>query len=55
TYEYFKLGYGAYSLRMILALVVVRLLSVIFFGVVLVQLVLKLYEQAAGAKHLASR
>ncbi|MGY0384390.1 ECF transporter S component, partial [Lacticaseibacillus paracasei] len=26
-----------------------------FFGVVLVQLVLKLYEQAAGAKHLASR
>lgn len=55
TYEYFKLGYGAYSLGMILALVVVRLLSVIFFGVVLVQLVLKLYEQAAGAKHLASR
>lgn len=55
TYEYFKLGYGAYSFGMILGLVTVRLLSVIFFGVVLVQLVMKLYEQAAGVKRLAGR
>lgn len=52
-YEFFKMGYGTYGIGMILALFVVRLLSVMFFGVVMVQLIMKSYnrvQQLAGAR-----
>ena len=52
-YEFFKMGYSTYSIGMIIALFVVRLLSVMFFGVVMVQLIMKSYnrvQQLAGAR-----
>lgn len=52
-YEFFKMGYGTYGVGMIVALFVVRFLSVMFFGVVMVQLIMKSYsrvQQLAGAK-----
>lgn len=52
-YEYFKMGYGTFGIGMIISLFVVRLLSVFFFGVVMVSLVMKSYnrvQQLAGAR-----
>lgn len=52
-YEFFKFGYGTYGIGMIAALFIVRLLSVMFFGVVMVQLIMKSYnrvQQLAGAR-----
>ncbi|MEG0286803.1 MAG: ECF transporter S component [Vagococcus sp.] len=52
-YEFFRMGYSTYSISMIAALFVVRLLSVMFFGVVMVQLIMKSYnrvQQLAGAR-----
>lgn len=45
TFEFFKYGYGAYGIGMILSLLAVRILSVLFFGVFLVSLVMKLYKR----------
>lgn len=44
TYEFFKFGYGTYGIIMVCGLFIVRLLSVLFFGVVLVKEIMKLYE-----------
>ncbi|MEG0254115.1 ECF transporter S component [Vagococcus sp.] len=52
-YEYFKFGYGTFGIGMIISLFVVRLLSVLFFGVVIVSLIMKSYNRVqllAGAK-----
>ena len=44
-YEFFKFGYGALGVGMVVSLLIVRLLSVIFFGVILVQAIMKLYDK----------
>lgn len=46
VYEFFKFGYGTYSIGMILSLLAVRFLSVTFFGVVVVSMVMKLYNRS---------
>jgi len=46
VYEYFKFGYGVYSIGMITSLFLVRFLSVSFFGVVVVSMVMKLYRRS---------
>lgn len=51
TYEYFKIGYYAFKPGFVLALFVVRFLSVFFFCAVLVKIIMNLYNkinQAAG-------
>ncbi|BBD21959.1 ECF transporter S component [Streptococcus constellatus] len=51
TYEYFKIGYYAFKPGFVLALLVVRFLSVFFFCAVLVKTIMNLYDkinQAAG-------
>ncbi|MGY3766103.1 ECF transporter S component [Vagococcus vulneris] len=48
TYEYFKQGYGNYSILMIITLFVVRFVSVTFFGVVIVNAIMKLYNRMQG-------
>lgn len=50
AYEFFKLGYSTYSFGMVAALLLVRFLSVLFFGVVLVKLVMNLYDRFMSAK-----
>lgn len=54
TYEVFKLGYIHYSIWMIIALFTVRLVSVIFFGTVLVHSVFTLLNRAHALRHLGS-
>lgn len=44
-YEFFKFGYGVLGVGMVVSLLIVRLLSVIFFGVILVQAIMKLYDK----------
>lgn len=44
-YEYFKLGYQAYGMGYILALFLVRLLSVLFFCVLVSKQIVSLYEK----------
>ena len=44
-YEFFKFGYGTFGFGMILSLFVVRLLSVMFFGVAMVSLIMKGYNR----------
>ena len=54
VYEFFKFGYGTYGVGMVLALFFTRLLSVLFFGVVLVSLVMGSYKRVlklAGASN----
>ena len=51
AYEYFKIGYYAFKPEFVLALFVVRFLSVFFFCAVLVKIIMNLYDkinQAAG-------
>lgn len=43
-YEFFKFGYGSYGIIMVVSLLIVRFLSVMFFGVILVKQTMKLYE-----------
>lgn len=45
-YEFFKFGYGAYGFWLVVALFLVRLASVSFFGVFVVQQIMKLYRKA---------
>lgn len=45
VYEFFKFGYGEYGIRMVTALLLVRFASVTFFGVILVQGIMKLYNR----------
>ncbi|GAX01365.1 ECF transporter S component [Secundilactobacillus silagei] len=52
TYELFKLGYIHYSIGMIVALFTVRLISVIFFGTIVVHSVFKLLDRAHALRHL---
>ncbi|HBF75598.1 MAG TPA: hypothetical protein DDW71_10125 [Lactobacillus sp.] len=54
TYEVFKLGYIHYSIWMIIVLFTVRLISVIFFGTVLVHSVFTLLNRAHALRHLGS-
>ena len=49
-YEYFKLGYGAYSLGFLAALIVVRFISVFVFGVVFVKIVMNLLEKVKATR-----
>lgn len=49
-YEFFKFGYGTYGIGMVIALLAVRFLSVLFFGVVLVKQIMKLYDKFLAAK-----
>ena len=49
-YEYFKLGYGAYSLGFLVALIVVRFISVFVFGVVFVKIVMNLLEKVKATR-----
>lgn len=51
-YEFFKFGYGTYGIGMIIALFVVRLVSVSFFGIVLAGEVSKLYQRVVKIKAL---
>ncbi|AQP52766.1 cobalt ABC transporter permease [Vagococcus penaei] len=44
-YEFFKNGYGNYSLLMIFGLLIVRFLSVLVFGVFMVSAIMKIYER----------
>lgn len=44
-YEFFKFGYGTYGIGMVLGLLLVRFVSVCFFGVLLVSQILKLYQK----------
>ena len=52
VYEYFKLGYEAYSTGMIIALFAVRFISVVVFGVICVKLILNIVNkvQNSGSK-----
>ena len=45
VFEYFKPGYEAYSIGLILALLVVRFISVIIFGVICVKLILNIVNK----------
>lgn len=54
AYEVFKLGYIHYSIWMIIALFVVRLISVTFFGAVLVHGIFGLLNRAHALRHLGS-
>ena len=45
TYEYFKIGYYAFNPGFVLALLVVRFLSVFFFCAVLVKTIMNLYDK----------
>ena len=49
-YEYFKLGYGAYSLGFLVALIIVRFISVFVFGVVFVKIVMNLLEKVKATR-----
>jgi len=49
-YEYFKLGYGAYSLGFLVSLIVVRFISVFIFGVVFVKIVMNLLEKVKATR-----
>lgn len=44
-YKFFQSGYGTYSLTFIIALFIVRLISALIFGVVMVQLIMKGYNR----------
>lgn len=54
TYELFRLGYVKFSIGMVIALFVVRLISVCFFGAVLVHGVFSLLARAHALRHLDS-
>ena len=49
-YEYFKLGYGAYSLGFLVELIVVRFISVFVFGVVFVKIVMNVLEKVKATR-----
>ena len=49
VYEYFKLGYEAYSTGMIIALFVVRFISVVVFGVICVKLILNIVNKVQNS------
>ena len=49
-YEYFKLGYGAYSLGFLVSLIVVRFISVFIFGVVFVKIVMNLLDKVKATR-----
>jgi energy-coupling factor transport system substrate-specific component len=49
-YEFFKFGYGTYGLGMVAALFAVRFLSVVFFGVILVTQIMKIYQKIQDAR-----
>ena len=52
AYKYFQAGYEAFSVQMILALLLVKFISVFFFGVVCVKLILNIVNkvQKSGNK-----
>lgn len=50
TYEFFKFGYGTYGLGIVVGLLAVRFLSVVFFGVILVSQIMKMYDRFLAAK-----
>ncbi len=47
VYEFFKFGYGTYGIGMVLALFVVRFISVSFFGVIVTKQIVTIYEKAS--------
>ena len=49
VYEYFKLGYEAYSTGMIIALFAVRFISVVVFGVICVKLILNIVNKVQNS------
>lgn len=51
VYEYFKLGYEAYSTGMIIALFAVRFISVIVFGVICVKLILNIVNKVQNSEN----
>ena len=51
VYEYFKLGYEAYSTGMIIALFVVRFISVVVFGVICVKLILNIVNKVQNSEN----
>ncbi|GAA3613860.1 ECF transporter S component [Secundilactobacillus similis] len=53
-YELFRLGYVHYSLGMIAALFAVRLVSVIFFGTIMVRSIFGLLDRAHALRHVHS-
>uniref|UniRef100_UPI0028D55827 ECF transporter S component n=1 Tax=uncultured Gemella sp. TaxID=254352 RepID=UPI0028D55827 len=52
AYKYFQAGYEAFSVSMILAILLVRFISVFFFGVICVKLILNIVNkvQNSGSK-----
>lgn len=50
VYEFFKFGYGTYGFGMVAALLAVRFVSVVFFGVILLTQIMKLYQKVQDAK-----
>ena len=51
VYEYFKLGYEAYSTGMIIALFAVRFISVVVFGVICVKLILNIVNKVQNSEN----
>ena len=49
AYKYFQAGYEAFSVQMILALLLVKFISVFFFGVVCVKLILNIVNKVQNS------
>ena len=49
AYKYFQAGYEAFSVGMILAILIVRFISVFFFGVVCVKLILNIVNKVQNS------
>ncbi|WP_203650769.1 ECF transporter S component [Secundilactobacillus yichangensis] len=52
AYDLFRLGYARYSIGMLAALFSVRLISIIFFGAILVHSIFALLNRAHALRHL---
>ena len=51
AYKYFQSGYQAFSIGMILAILIVRFISVFFFGVICVKLILNIVNKVQNSEN----